>query len=281
MSLSLRSARVAGRRVKLVLHYTLLVLAALILLFPLLFAFSVALQGATITPHLLPDLAHLDWGIFITVLAQQPALVQWIVNSLVVSTLVTLGVLLTSSLAAYVFAFFDFWGKPFFFLAVLGTLMIPFEATLIPNFLLIERLGWNDSYQGLIAPFLASGFGVFLLRQYFLTIPRELYEAARLDGCGRTRFLWSILLPLSRPALATLGLYTFLATWNQFYWPLLVTDADQWRTTQVGITVFHSSEIQVLNVQMAATLLVLLPTLLPLLFGQRQLVRGLTAGILK
>lgn len=281
MSLSTSPAHALGKRVKMLLHYTLLLLAALILLFPLFFAFSVALQGATITPHLLPDPRNLDWHIFIDVLAQQPALIQWIINSLVVSSLVTLGVLLTSSLAAYVFAFFDFWGKPFFFLFVLGTLMIPFEATLIPNFLLIERLGWNDSYQGLIVPFLASGFGIFLLRQYFLTIPRELYEAARLDGCGRARFLANILLPLARPALATLGLYTFLTTWNQFYWPLLVTDADQWRTTQVGITVFHSSEIQVLNVQMAATLLVLVPTLLPLLFGQRQLVRGLTAGILK
>lgn len=281
MSLSKSPARVLGTRVKTGLHYTLLVLVALILLFPLLFALSVALQGATITPHLLPDLRSLDWGIFLNVLTQQPNLVQWIINSLVVSSLVTLGVLITSSLAAYVFASFDFWGKPFFFVLVLGTLMIPFEATLIPNFLLIERLGWNDSYQGLVAPFLASGFGIFLLRQYFLTIPRELYEAARLDGCGRHRFLWSILLPLAQPALATLGLYTFLTTWNQFYWPLLVTDADQWRTTQVGITIFHSSEIQVLNVQMAATLLVLVPTLLPLIFGQRQLVRGLTAGILK
>lgn len=200
---------------------------------------------------------------------------------MVVSSLVTLGVLITSSLAGYVFASFEFWGKPFFFIIVLGTLMIPFEATLIPNFLLIERLGWNDSYQGLVTPFLASGFGIFLLRQYFLTIPRELYEAASLDGCGRARYLWSFLRPLSAPMLTTLGLYTFLNTWNQFYWPLLVTDTDQWRTTQVGITIFHSSEIQVLNVQMAATLLILLPTLLPLIFGQRQLVRDLTAGLLK
>ncbi len=281
MSSSMKQARGLGKQVKTIIHYAALVLAALILVFPLFFALSVALQGDTITPHILPDLTKLDWGIFLNVLVQQPNLIQWIVNSFVVSSLVTLGVLITSAMAAYVFASFEFWGKPFFFLLVLGTLMIPFEATLIPNFLLIERLGWNDSYQGLVAPFLASGFGVFLLRQYFLTIPQELYEAARLDGCGRVRYLWSFLRPLSTPALATLGLYTFLTTWNQFYWPLLVTDSDQWRTTQVGIAIFHSSEIQVLNVQMAATLLILLPTLLPLLFGQRQLVRGLTAGILK
>nr|MBA2679327.1 carbohydrate ABC transporter permease [Ktedonobacteraceae bacterium] len=102
-----------------------------------------------------------------------------------------------------------------------------------------------------------------------------------LDGCGHFRYLWSFILPLARPALATVALYTFLSTWNQFYWPLLVTDSSQWRTTQIGITIFHSSEIQILNTQMAATLIILIPTLLPLIFGQRQLVRGLTAGILK
>lgn len=261
--------------------YAALLLAALLLLFPLFFALSVALQGETITPHLLPDLRNLDIGIFARVMVQQPDLLRWIINSFVVSLLVTCGVLLTSSLAAYAFASLDFWGKNIFFIIVLGTLMIPFEATIIPNYLLVARLGWVDSYQGLVMPFLASGFGIFLLRQYFLTIPKELQEAATLDGCGRTRYLWNFLLPLSTPALATLGLYTFLNTWNQFYWPLLVTDISQWRTTQVGITIFHSSEVQVLNVQMAATLIIVLPTLLPLIFGQRQLVRGLTAGILK
>jgi ABC-type Fe3+ transport system permease subunit len=133
----------------------------------------------------------------------------------------------------------------------------------------------------LIVPFLASGFGIFLLRQYFLTIPRDLYEAAVIDGCGRTRYLWAILLPLSRPALGTLAVYAFLNTWNQYYWPLLVTDSTEWRTTQVGIAVFRSSEIAVYNLQMAATLIVLCPTLLLLILGQRQLVRGLTAGALK
>ena len=263
------------------LTYVVLILAALILLFPLFFALSVALQGDTITPHLLPNMANPDVSIFVRVLIQQPDLIRWIINSFVVSSLVTVGVLITSSLAAYAFATLDFWGKSIFFIIALGTLMIPFEATIVPNFLLISRLGWNDSYQALVAPFLASGFGIFLLRQYFLTIPRELYEAARLDGCGRTRYLWSFLVPLSTPALATLGLYTFLATWNQFYWPLLVTDTTEWRTTQVGITIFHSSEVQILNMQMAATLIILIPTLIPLVLGQRQLVRGLTAGILK
>ena len=130
-------------------------------------------------------------------------------------------------------------------------------------------------------PFLASGFGIFLLRQYFLTIPRDLYEAAVLDGCGPARYLWSILLPLSRPALATLAVYTFLNTWNQYYWPLLIVDSPEWRTTQIGITAFRSSEVTIYNLQMASTIIVMLPTLILLVLGQRQLVRGLTAGALK
>jgi ABC-type glycerol-3-phosphate transport system permease component len=208
-------------------------------------------------------------------------LVRWIANSFVVSTLVTVGVLITSALAGYAFSHLEFWGKNLFFIFVLGTLMIPFEATIVPNFLFVQWLGWTDTYQGLIVPFTASAFGIFLLRQYFMTIPRELHEAAVIDGCGRTRYLWSFLLPLARPALATLALYTFLTTWNQFYWPLLVTNSSEWRTTQLGIAIFRNSEANVLNYQMAATLIILIPTLLPLIFGQRQLIRGLTAGILK
>lgn len=261
--------------------YFLLVLAALILLFPLFFSLSLALQGPTLAPSLVPDLDNLDWGVFGTTFAQESNFGRWILNSFVVSLVVTLGQLITCSLAAYALAMLNFPGKSFFFFLFLGTLMIPWEATIVPNYLTVVSLGWKDSYQGLIAPFLASGFGIFLLRQYFMTIPRELYEAAVIDGCGRTRYLWSILIPLSRPALGTLAVYTFLSTYNQYYWPLLVTDSPEWRTTQVGITAFKSTEVALFNLQMAGTIIVMLPTLLLLVIGQRQLVRGLTAGALK
>lgn len=261
--------------------YALLSAAAFILLFPLFFSLSLALQGPTLAPRLIPDLGNLDWGVFNQTFTQERNFGRWILNSFVVSIVVTLGQLITCSLAAYALATLTFPGKTFFFFLFLGTLMIPWEATIVPNYLTVVNLGWKDSYQGLIAPFLASGFGIFLLRQYFMTIPRELYEAAVLDGCGRTRYLWSILLPLSRPALGTLAVYTFLNTYNQYYWPLLVTDSPEWRTTQVGITAFKSSEVALFNLQMAGTIIVMLPTLLLLVIGQRQLVRGLTAGALK
>jgi ABC-type glycerol-3-phosphate transport system permease component len=262
--------------------YTLLTLTAIVLMFPLIFALSLALQGETVAPTLLPrDWGNLDWAVFSTVFERQPIMLRWIANSFIVSTVVTLGVLVTSSLLAFALTYLEFPGKGLLLFFALGTLMVPFEATLIPNYLFVSQLGWRDSYQGLIAPFLASGFGVFLLRQYFLTLPRELYDAALVDGCTRVRYLWSILVPLSRPALATLAVYTFLSTWNQFYWPLLITNSTEWRTTQVGITVFRDFEFSVFNIQMAATLIVMLPTLILLVLGQRQLVRGLTAGALK
>ena len=261
--------------------YVLLILAALILLFPLLFSLSLALQGPTLAPKLVPDLGKLDWGVFGSTFTQEKNFGRWILNSFVVSLAVTLGQLITCSLAAYALSTLVFPGKTLFFFLFLGTLMIPWEATIVPNYLTVVNLGWKDSYQGLIAPFLASGFGIFLLRQYFMTIPRELYEAAVLDGCGRTRYLWAILLPLSRPALGTLAVYTFLNTYNQYYWPLLVTDSPEWRTTQVGITAFKSTEVALFNLQMAGTIIVMLPTLILLVIGQRQLVRGLTSGALK
>jgi ABC-type glycerol-3-phosphate transport system permease component len=264
------------------LTYAMLIGVSLILMFPLFFALSLALQGPTAAPTLIPtNFGTLDWGVFGAVFQQQPILSRWIVNSFVVASVVTVGVVLTSSLFAYALAYLNFPGQAFLLFVALGTLMVPFEATLISNYLFISEVGWKDSYQGLIVPFLASGFGVFLMRQYFLTLPKELYDAALVDGCGRLRYLWSILLPLSRPALATLAVYTFLGTWNQFYWPLLVTNDPEWRTTQVGITIFRNFEYAVFNTQMAATLIVMLPTLILLLLGQRQLVRGLTAGALK
>ncbi len=270
-----------GALIRTGLLYAALSIVALLVLLPLLFALSLSVQGPTLSPTLLPDFSKLDWSSFQDVFREEPNLTRWIVNSFVVSLAVTLGQLITSALAAYALANIDFPGKPLFFFVFLGSLMIPWESTIIPNYLTITRLGWKDSYQGLIIPFMASGFGVFLLRQHFKAIPRDLYEAAVIDGCSSTRYLWSILVPLSRPALATLAVYTFLNTWNQYYWPLLIVDSPEWRTTQIGITAFRSSEVTIYNLQMASTIIVMLPTLILLVLGQRQLVSGLTAGALK
>jgi len=261
--------------------YVLLTLAAVAVLFPLLFSLSLALQGDTVTPALLPDPLRLDFGVFAQVFQKEPLMGRWMLNSWIVSVTVTAGQLLVSVLAAYPLAWFRFRGKTLVFFLVLASLMIPWESTILPNYLMIARWGWKDSYQALIVPFLASGFGIFLLRQAFKGVPAELQEAAVLEGCGRSRFLWTILVPLTKPALATLGIWAFLNTWNQYYWPLLVVDNPVWRTTQVGITAFRASEIASYNLPMAATLIVLAPTVLVLFAGQKQLVEGLTAGAVK
>ena len=248
----------------------------------LLFAFSLSLQGDTVAPHLLPDPLHLDWGVFAQVFKQEPLMGRWLFNSWVMSTAVTAGQLLVSLLAAYALALFRFPGRTAAFWVFLASLMIPWESTILPNYLTIATLGWKDSWQALIVPLLGSGFGVVpAAQQAFLVIPAELREAAEMEGCGRWRFLWSILVPLTKPALATLGIWAFINTWNQYYWPLLVVDNPAWRTTQVGITAFRATEIASYNLPMAAALIVLAPTVIVLFLGQKQLVEGLTAGAVK
>ncbi|HET6449870.1 MAG TPA: carbohydrate ABC transporter permease, partial [Spirochaetia bacterium] len=182
------------------LMFVLLVAVALLVLFPLLFSVSLAIQGDTVAPRLLPRLKEISGSAFIDIFRKEPNLFRWIVNSFVVASLVTVGQIAVSALAAYPLALMRFPGRSLFLLFFLGSLMIPWESTIIPNYLTIASLHWKDSYQGLVVPFLASGFGIFLMRQSFKGLPRELAEAAALEGCSRARYLVSFLLPLSRPA---------------------------------------------------------------------------------
>jgi len=167
------------------------------------------------------------------------------------------------------------------FFLFLSTLMIPGEVTLIPNYLTVRSLGWLDTYAGLITPYLATAFGTFLLRQFFLTIPRELEDAARIDGATRRRFLWTIVVPLARPALATLAIYGFLSAWNQYLWPLLVVNSTEMRTVQIGLALLQSQEIVSWGLVMAGVILIILPTAAVFVLGYRHVVRGLTAGAVK
>jgi ABC-type glycerol-3-phosphate transport system permease component len=213
-------------------------------------------------------------------LSQAP-LGRYLFNSVVQSTLVMVGQLITACLAAYAFAFIEFKWRNFFFLVFLSTMMIPWEATIIPNYLFIKTLGWTDTFQGLAIPFMATGFGTFLLRQFFLKIPHELKDAATMDGCGSFRFLTTIVLPLARPALGTLAVYSFLQTYNQYLWPLLITNNSSMRTVQIGITLLQDEERLMINIVMAGVIFILIPTLTLFVFSNRQLIRGLTAGAVK
>ena len=270
------------RLVRKILLYALLTIVALIILFPLLYALTVSFmtqdEVAQYPPRFLPGAFRLDN--YRAVLERLP-IPRYILNSFIVAASVMIAQLVTASLAAYAFAVREFRGRTALFMLFLATLMIPFEVTLIPNSQTISQWGWKDSYLGLIAPFVATGFGTFLLRQFFLTIPSELHDAAILDGCGSLRYLLTIVIPLSRPALGTLAVYSFLQTWNQYLWPLLVTDSRNMRTTQIGINFLRNEESLSYNLIMAGVVLVLVPTIALLVVGQRQLIRGLTAGSVK
>lgn len=263
-------------------YYAILVVLAALILYPILYTYLSVFMTPDETNQFPPKLfpSSLYVGSLATVLKLIP-IEHFILNSFFVSTLVMIGQVLTGSMAAYAFAYIPFRGKSLWFAVFLSTMMIPWEVTIIPNYLTIKSWGWLDTYQGLTIPFFASAFGVFMLRQFFLQLPRELFDAARIDGCGHIWHFTRIVLPLSRPAVATLSVYVFLSTWNMYLWPLLVTNSSKMRTVQIGIGMLQFEEFTTWSIVLAGVALVLLPSLLILVLGLKQLVRGITAGAVK
>jgi ABC-type glycerol-3-phosphate transport system permease component len=270
------------RTLRTILIYILLVAVSVVVLFPLYYAVVISLAAdndvSQYPPPLYPTGIHLENVPRALDMAPLP---RYLLNSIIQSSLVTFSHLLLGSLAAYAFAFIPFRGKQFVFLVFLSTMMIPWEATLIPNYLTIGSLHWKDTFQGLAAPFLATAFGTFLLRQFFMSIPKDLQDAATIDGCGHLRFLSTIVVPLARPALGTLAVYSFLQTYNQYTWPLLVTNKPEMRTVQIGLALLQDEERFMWNVVMAGVVIILIPTFTLFIAGNRQLIRGLTAGAVK
>lgn len=267
---------------RLVGRYLLLSAAAIIVAFPI----YMTLVGALLTPHQLtsspPYLFPTDpqWHSFSTAW-QEGHLGIYLRNSALVTSCITVAQLVTSVLGGYAFAFVRF---PFQRLALgvcLATMMVPAEVTIFPNYRTIAVLGWVDTYPALIVPFVASGLGIFLFRQAFRQIPVELREAARLDGYGHLRFLLRVAAPVCRPVIGAFTVFAFLAAWNQYLWPLIVTRSDSVRTVQIGLKQLQSLNLDQTNVIVAGTVLAALPILLILLLFQKQLVRGLTAGAVK
>jgi sn-glycerol 3-phosphate transport system permease protein len=204
------------------------------------------------------------------------------VNS-VIYTLVSGSVkILQAIFCAYAFAFLKFPRKDLVFLLVLVALMIPEEFTVLPNFLTLANLGWTNTYQGLLLPGFVSAFGTFLLRQHFLGLPREVLDAARVDGANHLHTLWNIVLPMSRPVLATLVLLTAVQRWNDYLWPLIITNSTEMRTLSIGIALLFQKETgTVWGIVMAGTILVVLPIVILFLLVQRHIVEGIAAGAVK
>lgn len=201
---------------------------------------------------------------------------RWSANSLFLSLAVTLLVLVVDSLAAFAYARLRWRGRDACFNLLVATMLVPGQVLLIPMYLLIRGLGWFDTYQALIVPAGAGAFGVFLLRQFFLTIPVELEEAARLDGCGPLGILRHVILPLSQPALATLGIFTFMGTWNAFEGPLIFTDSLEMRTLPIGITIFQGRYSTEYGPMMAAAALAAIPVTIAFLAFQRHIIKGIS-----
>ncbi len=206
---------------------------------------------------------------------------RYLLNSLVVAVIVTVFQVVTSVLAAYAFAILDFPGKRVLFVVFIATLLVPAEATVVVNFQTIDGLGWVNTFIGLSAPFLATAFGIFLLRQVFMTLPRDLLDAASIDGVGHLGFLRHVAVPLVRPTLGALALFSFLGAWNQYLWPNIVVTEQDMNTVQSGLRLLSKANVDQPNLVMAGTVIAAIPIFIALFVFQRQLVRGLTAGAVK
>ena len=261
-------------------RYSLLILMAVVILFPIYTTIIASLKpgNRVLRNPLVPDSFTLDvlrnaWT--------QGRLGRYLWNSAVVAFIVTTFQLITSVMSAYAFSFLRFPLKRFIFAIFMATLLVPFEVTLLINRRTVNSLGWLNTYQGLAVPFLATAFGTFLLRQVFMQIPKDLNEAAAMDGLGHWGFMREVAVPLVRPTLGALGLFSFLASWNQYLWPTMITTEDDMNTIQSGLRLLRSSDLDKPNLVMAGTIIAAIPILVVLVVFQRQLVRGLTAGAVK
>ncbi|MFD9585567.1 carbohydrate ABC transporter permease [Streptomyces sp. NPDC059980] len=206
---------------------------------------------------------------------------RWFVNSLIVASVAVLSNLLLGALGGYAFARMRFAGSRLLLALMLATMVIPFQLTMIPTFLVMKELGLIDTLGALIVPSLVTPFAVFLFRQFFLALPREMEEAAWIDGCSRLRVLFSIVLPLARPALATVAVLTFLSTWNDLSWPLIAINHDTQYTLQLGLTTFQGQHHTRWSAVMAGNVITVLPVLVAFLLAQKTFVQSLTSSGLK
>jgi multiple sugar transport system permease protein len=273
--------RIPGQRRRItpgaLLLHAALIAGSVVMLLPFIWMLSTSLKTPPETfkypPVWIPS--TIAWSNYSRTIAAMP-FGRFYLNSLVVTAGVTVLQILGSSLAAFAFARLRFRGREALFLLYLATLMIPFQVTMIPNFILVRTLGWYDTYQALILPPAFSAFSTFLLRQYFRGIPLDLDEAARIDGASSFWIWWSIILPLSGPVLAALAIFVSLNTWNDFLWPLIVTSSERMRTLPVGLSAFQGQFKTDWNLLMAGSMIAMLPMLIVYVLSQRWFIRGIT-----
>jgi ABC-type glycerol-3-phosphate transport system permease component len=279
----LRANERVGRRMRGFSSHLLLVVVCIAIGMPFIWMISTAFkspQEVSIFPPIwIPE--NLRWDNFVVAWESAP-FGRFYINSLIVTGWGVVMEVTIAALTAYAFARIEFPGRNLLFMVMLAAMMIPGQMALIPNYVTLYHLGWINEYAGIVIPHISSVFGAFLLRQAFLSMSSELFDAATIDGAGHVRSLLNIALPLARPVVATLGLYLFIAKWNDYLWPLIITNTQDMRTLPVGLVMVRSAEYNIGPEHlMAATLFVLVPVLLVFFLAQRQLIDGIAAGALK
>ena len=276
---------VANKRkkvVKNVLFQIFAVIVGIVIISPIIYAFFISImpsnQILSNPPKLIPrsvTLDHYKSAISATTLG------RYMLNSLVLAGVSSIVRIITASMAAYAFAFYEFKGKNFIFAIVMGTVMIPGDVVLVTNYQTVSRLGLVNTYLGMMVVFLVSAMNIFIMRQNFLTFSKEIKEASEVDGCGNFRFFATILLPLNKPVITTVFISAFMGTWNTYLWPMMVTNQNELRTIQVGVTMLNFPEGTVYGPIMAASILALLPIAVIFVIFRRQIVGGLMGGDVK
>ncbi|WP_112179047.1 MULTISPECIES: carbohydrate ABC transporter permease [Paraliobacillus] len=262
--------------------YILLSIGSILMLLPFVWMISTSLKAPNevmaMPPVWIPS--EINWTNFTEALKVAP-FDRYFLNSVIVTILSTVGELITTILAAYAFSRIQFFGKHVIFAVLLGTMMVPGEVLLIPNFVTLSNLGWIDTYKALVVPWTASVFAIFLLRQFFLGIPKELSYAAQVDGCSEFKFLWYVMVPLAKPALITVALLKVINSWNAFLWPLIVTNTQELRTLPVGLSAFTTEAGVKYELLMAASSMVVLPMIILFFIMQKYIVAGVARSGLK
>ncbi|KAB2718064.1 carbohydrate ABC transporter permease [Brucella intermedia] len=263
-----------------IVTWTLLLIGGLIMITPLAFMFSTSLKtaGQVYDLRLVP--AEPTLQNYVTILADGRFL-RWFLNSMIVAVVVTLSNVFFDSLVGYTLAKFQFRGRYFIFLAILSTLMIPTEMLVIPWYLMSSKLGWLDSYWGIMFPGMMTAFGTFLMKQFFEGVPNDFLEAARVDGLNEFQIWWKVAMPLVTPALSALAIFTFLGNWTAFFWPLIVATSPELYTLPVGLSSFAVEQSIQWEMIMTGAAIATLPTLVVFLLLQRYIVRGVMLAGLK
>jgi len=270
------------KKIEKILTYTFLIVGAITILFPFFWMLSTSLKTPIESVKFPPTFIPQKWQFANYAEAWSKVnFTSYFLNTIFITICTLAGVLITSILAAYSFARIDFKGRELLFVSFLAIMMIPMPVYIVPGYLILQSFGWIDTYYAQIVPWIANVFSIFLLRQHFKSIPKDLYDAAVIDGYSDMGFLFKVVVPLSKPALVTISIFTVIASWNSFIWPLIVTNSDAIRPVQVGLAYFIQEQSTDYTLLMAASSFVILPLIILFFAAQKQIIASYSRSGLK